>query len=152
MKHWPCGKEDIYRWSWGNQLVVGWSRSRQWKNSKIRQCIEQGIQNPCGRFFFFFWDFIYLRESKKRKGTSRDRERGGEGQTVSLLSRDPYLGFHPRTQEIMTWAEGRCLTDWTTQVPLGSILKNWGWLEGRWVGGRDNWVMGTGCYMQLTNH
>ena len=55
--------------------------------------------------------FIYLRE-KTNRGKGREKRTSGlpteqEGQ-YEAESQDP---------KIMTWAEGRCLTDWATQVP-----------------------------------
>ena len=41
-----------------------------------------------------------------------------EGEADTVLSREPDVGLIPRTPEIMTGAEGICLTDWAIQVPL----------------------------------
>ena len=79
--------------------------------------IEGGFRN-C---FFFFLKIlsIYLkeRESMHKHGMGEgERQREKEKQTphwaeslTQVPSQDP---------EIMTWAEGRCLTNWATQMPL----------------------------------
>ena len=56
-------------------------------------------------------DFTYLSE----------RER--EGEAGSPRNREPNVGLGPRTLGIMTGAEGRHLTDWSTQVPLKMFSK-----------------------------
>ena len=71
-------------------------------------------------FFFFFKDFIYL----------LDRERGQAGGTAdwgwgrSRLPTARWSGDGARSQDpgIMTWAEGRHLTDWAAQVPPFCML------------------------------
>jgi len=62
---------------------------------------------------FFFKDFIYLREraqAQARGGRGRGRIRlpTEQGAQCGTRSQDP---------EIMTWAEGRRLANWATQVP-----------------------------------
>ena len=49
---------------------------------------------------------------KERESTSKGRERIRLHDEQEAQQRDP-----PQDREIKTWAEGRCLTDWTTQVP-----------------------------------
>ena len=74
--------------------------------------------------FQFFWiacfkkDFIYLFEGERE-------HKLGEGQKESDKRLFSEVGRHPKT-EIMTWAEGRHLAHWTTQVPfeLLSFLMN----------------------------
>ena len=57
------------------------------------------------RFYLFTWD----RERARAKW-------GTEEEAGSPLSMGLILGLNPRTPKIMTWAEGRCLTNWTTQM------------------------------------
>ena len=45
------------------------------------------------------------------------RVEGAEGEADSSLSREPNTGTQSRNPRIMTWAEGRCLINWATQVP-----------------------------------
>ena len=49
-------------------------------------------------------------------------EAHGEGEAGSLLSREPHAGLDPMTLGIMTQAEGRWLTDPTTQAPEQCVL------------------------------
>ena len=60
--------------------------------------------------FYFFKDFIWERKSMSR-GRDRRRSRlpAEHGPPCGAWSHDP---------DILTWAQGRCLTDWITQVPL----------------------------------
>ena len=57
--------------------------------------------------------FIYWREGEWERKRKRERE---STWADSLLNREPdvIVGPDPR---IMTWAEGRCLTDWANTVP-----------------------------------
>ena len=64
--------------------------------------------------FYFLKDFIYVFEREQEPGGGAE----GVGEAGSLLRREPKEGLHPQDPEIMTWAEGRCLTNPTTQVPF----------------------------------
>ena len=68
------------------------------------------------QFFFllFLKDFIYLFE--KARAQVGARERGGEAD--SPISREPNTGLGSQDPGIMTWAEGRHLTNWATQVSM----------------------------------
>ena len=59
-------------------------------------------------------DFIYLRESRR---TQTGEAAEGEGEADSLLIRKSHVGLYPRILGIVTWAEGRHLTDGVTQAP-----------------------------------
>ena len=48
----------------------------------------------------------------------------GEGGADSRLNREPDEGVLSQEPRIKTWAEGRCLTDWATQVPMRSFFLN----------------------------
>ena len=95
----------------------------------INMCIASSIwilyfslaQIPVLGHFFFFLKilFIYLRE---RVSAQAGEEAEGEGEVDSLLSREPDVGAWSQDPGIMTWAEGRCLTDWATQAPLGHFF------------------------------
>ena len=69
------------------------------------QCVLQASQIY---FILSYLDFIYLRERECAWG------RVTEGEVDSPLSRKPNMWLHPR---VMTWFEGRHLTDWATQAP-----------------------------------
>ena len=60
----------------------------------------------------YFWDSMHAQ--------GRGRERGEQEIQSGLYadSREPDAGLKPTNQEIMTWAEVGCLTNWATQVPL----------------------------------
>ena len=64
-------------------------------------------------FLFFLRDFIYLRESKHEGGGQREREKES---SLPTEQEGPYTA---RSQDprIITWAKGRCFTDWAIQVP-----------------------------------
>ena len=68
--------------------------------------------------YSFFFNYLFICESKD----AREHTNSGEGEADSLLSREPDVGLNPRTL-VMTWAEGRCLTNWATQVP--SSMYSW---------------------------
>ena len=55
------------------------------------------------------------KEHEQRGGGGAERE----GKAHSSLSREPDAGLRASSQElgIMTWAGGRCITDWATQAP-----------------------------------
>ena len=59
------------------------------------------------RFYLFIWE----REGKR---DSRGRDRG---KSRVMTERRDWCGAWSQDPEIVTWAEGRRLTDWATQVP-----------------------------------
>ena len=67
--------------------------------------------------------FIYLlreREKQSVSGGGAEREGDTESKAGSRLwpvSIDPDVRLEPTNPEIMTWAEVRRLTNWTTQIP-----------------------------------
>ena len=66
--------------------------------------------------FPLFKDFIYLREREStRKGRGRGRRR-----SRLPTEQGSQCGVRSQDSGIITWAEGRCLTDWATQVLPGS--------------------------------
>ena len=83
---------------------------------KIQIWNQQYLQ-PVETFFLSFFSkvlSIYL------KGREREHEQGEEQrerEPDSPLTREPNAGWIPGPW-VMTWAEGRCLTDWATQTPL----------------------------------
>ena len=67
--------------------------------------------------FISFWE----RERDQEWVGVWQRERETESEAGSMLwavSTEPDVGLEPANQDIMTWAEGGCSTDWATQVPL----------------------------------
>ena len=64
---------------------------------------------------FIFFLFERERESERTsRGAAEEEEEAEQGARCGAPSQVP---------EIMTQAEGRCLTDWATQVPLEKSLK-----------------------------
>ena len=96
---------------------------------RLPRILEKGIQILlCGSEFpleFFYIlslkDFIHLFEREK---TGEEGIAEGEEEADSPLSREPNMVLHPRTlTEIMTWAEGRHLTNAeSSRCPNSSIF------------------------------
>ena len=77
-----------------------------------------------GFLFYFIYSFERERESRSR---GKEWEWWGRRwEADSGLSKEPDMGLGHRTlsgawsqdTEIVTWAKGRCLTNWVTQAPL----------------------------------
>ena len=68
---------------------------------------------------FFFFKFYFWEKVREKEHEWGERSEG-QGEADSSLSTEPH-GCKTRSQDpgIMTWAEGRCLTNWATQAPLG---------------------------------
>ena len=99
---------------------------------------------PTGLLHWFYqnildWKFIFLKifiylggpemEGKGESGSMSGGGAEGKGEADSPLSWEPNAGAPSQDPGIMTWAEGRCLTDWATQVPWTENLNNrhrWG--------------------------
>ena len=71
-----------------------------------------------------FRDLIYLRKRERewaREHEWKEHKRGerseGERQADPLRSREPDAGLPSQDPRIMTWAEGKHLTDWAIQAP-----------------------------------
>ena len=66
--------------------------------------------------FFFRRLYLWGRGGKRgRESTHRSR---GWGRSRLLIEQRAWCGAPSQNPGIMTWAEGRRLTDWTTQAPL----------------------------------
>ena len=69
-------------------------------------------------FCLFFFNLFILRGRERahmhEQGRGREEDIGSEANTGIRV---PHMGLELMNQ-IMTWAEVRCLTDWTTQGPL----------------------------------
>ena len=68
----------------------------------------------------FFSKFIYLFWEEK-KALVREGQREGEREKpkqVCAVSAEPDVVLEPMDHEIMTLAQGRCLTNWAIHVPL----------------------------------
>ena len=76
---------------------------------------------PFFSFFFFKILFIYLRE-QEWEGEHKQGEHRGRGR--SRFPAEQGAGAWSQDSGIMTWAKGRCLPNWATQVPL--FLSLWG--------------------------
>ena len=64
---------------------------------------------------FYFWE----RQSKSRGGAEKEGETESKaGSRLWAVSTESDAGLKPTNREIMTWAEVRPLTNWTTQAPL----------------------------------
>ena len=68
---------------------------------------------------------MFFRETEHEWASTNWGRAGREGDTGSqagsrlwAASTEPHVGFKLVNQEIMTWAEVRCSTDWATQMPL----------------------------------
>ena len=84
--------------------------------------------HPCYRrwvaiVILFFTDFIYFDRVWARERAQAGGAAEREGKVGSSLNREPHEGTQCQDPKIMTWAEGRCLTDWATQAPSIVILK-----------------------------
>ena len=60
-----------------------------------------------------------MREAGSMSGWGTQREGERESQALCTVSTELSAGLDPMNHEIMTWAKGRPLTNWATQVPLG---------------------------------
>ena len=69
--------------------------------------------------FIYFWERDRERERASRGGEERGRQRIWS--RLCTDSREPKAGLEFTNCEIMTWAEVRCSTDWSTQMPLHVI-------------------------------
>ena len=67
-----------------------------------------------------FFKFIYLR--KRASECAQVRERQREGRSRLSTEQGAWYGAQSQDPEIMTWAEGRCLTNWVTQCPYNTVL------------------------------
>ena len=74
--------------------------------------------------FFFLTVYFWERErERERESLSRGRTERGRHRIQSKLQaltcrHRAWHGIELMSHEIMTWAKVRCLTNWTTQVPL----------------------------------
>ena len=70
--------------------------------------------------------YLFLREGGVGgggRGPEREEDTETEaGSRLWAVSTEPDVGLEPTNREIMTWAKVRGLTNWATQVPLGSCL------------------------------
>ena len=85
---------------------------KQWKSKELisnHNRIERESKPGLNFFFFLKILFIHLR-GKKYKGRQRGRSR-------LLAEQRAWQRAQYKDSRIMTWAKGRCLTDWGTQVP-----------------------------------
>ena len=79
--------------------------------------------------FIFKKDFIYLRmrvseSERESESTSRGSSRG-RGRSRRPPEQGPWRAAPSQDPEIMTWAEGRCFTDWATQGLSSDPFYNW---------------------------
>ena len=68
------------------------------------------------RFYLFIWES----ERAQAGGAAEGEEEAG-----SLLSREAQRGIRSQDPGIMTWAEGRRLTNWATQAPQFCFVFEW---------------------------
>ena len=130
---WVWGKPSDWLRQVGTNSLVSWGFILFcWGAAALLYCPSTGadLQNSfffllsrkhsqwSGLFHVSFKDFIYLRE--KERTWERDYKPGWgiEGEANSPLSREPNAGAGSQDPKIMTWADGRCLTDWATQAQL----------------------------------
>ena len=72
--------------------------------------------------FVFKILFIYLRERQRDSKTAWMGRGWREGRSSLPTEQGAQCWAQSQDPRIMTWAEGRRLTDWATQVPLNWIL------------------------------
>ena len=72
----------------------------------------------CEHFFFsIFLNILFIWETEReQERASAQPEEGTEGEAESPLSRELGGGAWSQDPGIMTWAKGRHLTTWATQV------------------------------------
>jgi len=112
--HWGCGTSDVpgeaARESPAIGVVLGWFQ--QLCDNTCRQVRHDLFQETYIYVFIFFGIlFVYLIE--------REIARAGT-QAGGVAEQRAWCGT-PRDAGIMTWTEGRSLTDWATHVPLNEI-------------------------------
>ena len=99
-----------------------WSASWQVSLSHYTPNISRGLFAPPSKYIQSMTSFlkqilfIYLRERasmRKERGRRRSRLPAEQGAQYGAWAQDP---------GIMTWVEGKCLTDWATQVPFYDSL------------------------------
>ena len=85
--------------------------TRQWWFAKWK-CIIYFCCNTLQKHTFFPQDFIYVFERERLRQRMQEQEGQREREKWA-----PCLGTQSQDPGTMTQAEGRCLTDWTTQMP-----------------------------------
>ena len=90
-----------------------------------------------GHFFFFNVCFFVSEQAKVRKQDNENKQGGAEtegdtdskeGSRLWTVSTNNYAELKLTTHEIVTWAEGRHLTDWATRHPrILTILVGMSW-------------------------
>ena len=91
----------------------------------VLPCIEHFKHMTFLKIFFYIYLFLIDRERQSRSGGGAEREGNTESEAGSRLwgvSSEPDTGLEPTNHEIMTWVEGRRLTDWATRAPLSRWL------------------------------
>ena len=68
-------------------------------------------------YFFFRKDFIYLFDREKEQKHEQVGRVAGRGRSRCPNEQRARCRDRSQNPEIMTWAKGRCLTDWDTQIP-----------------------------------
>ena len=93
----------------------------------------------CFSFLFFLRFYLTQRASEHKGGRIRRR-----GRSKLPAEQGAYCGAPSQDPGIMTWAEGRHLTDWATQAPL----EGFSWSLNLFVCSFH--VVAIGCYPSLT--
>jgi len=85
-------------------------------------------------FFFFFKDFIYSFDRDRHSERGNTSRVSGRGRSRLPAERGAWCGARSQDSEIMTWAEGRCLTTEPPRHPEGaSSLNNHTNFSSRWA-------------------
>ena len=79
------------------------------------KCLFKSLPHFSFSFLTDFYLFIFERGSVSGGGAERGGQRVQSGFRVD--STEPDVGLEPVNREIMTWAEGRRLTNWAPHVP-----------------------------------
>ena len=97
-----------------------------WDHDWSQSRTSNWLSHPGAPWTYIFLSlFIYL--FWRRGGGRAEREGDTESKAGSRLwavSTEPNTGLEPMNCEIMTWAKGRRLIDWVTQVPLNHYMLN----------------------------
>ena len=64
---------------------------------------------------------MYLFIWEREKECVREQKQGDQGREKQA-EQETQQGAQSQDPGIMTWAKGRCITDWATQVPLSLSL------------------------------
>ena len=122
IEFWRDPTSCLIKWFifWISHVVSSWCQRRCSSNP----CIAYNSEIRCKRFFLK--DSIYLFDTERERERAWEHSKGavGRGPGRSWLPTEwraqwgAWYGAWSQNPGIMTWAEGRCLTNWATHAPL----------------------------------